>query len=84
MREFHGPQDHDAYVDWLNAHPTGYVVQVNQSDCRRLHRATCRWIGGSGAPPTNGDCWTTFAKLCSDRRSDLASHFDFQCRVCNP
>jgi hypothetical protein len=84
MPEFHGAADHDRYVQWLRAHPDGYVLQFNQVTDIKLHRASCRWIGGSGATPPRGRIWTTYRKQCSDSRRALAAISTQHCRFCNP
>jgi hypothetical protein len=39
MPDFHGPADHDPYVQWLQNHPNGYVLQFNQGSDIKLYRA---------------------------------------------
>lgn len=36
---FHGANRHDDYLHWLEAHPNGFVLQLNQSSDCKLHRA---------------------------------------------
>jgi hypothetical protein len=84
MPDFHGPADHDPYVQWLQNHPNGYVLQFNQGSDIKLHRAACRHIGGLGAMPPNGTIWTTYRKRCSEDRAELYTMSNQQCDSCSP
>ena len=66
-------EDDRGYLDWLAAHPTGFVINTYRHpkpDYLRLHSATCRMINGT---PTNGRRWTAeYIKVCGTR-SELES-----------
>ncbi len=66
MPYFSGAQDHHAYVQWVDEHPDGYVVQFNQSTALVLHLATCGCIRGT---PPFGEVWTNYPKLCDATRT---------------
>ena len=56
MRRF--VDDHDSYLEWLVAHPEGFVINTERSPRAAyvmLHRSSCRTIGGT---PTRGGQWT--------------------------
>lgn len=84
MPEFYGQDDHDPYVQWLQNHPDGYVLQFNQNSDVKLHRASCRHIGGGGAVPPSGTIWTTYRKRCSEDRAALLAASNQQCGSCSP
>jgi hypothetical protein len=57
----------DGYLEWLAAHPTGYVVNAERNprpSYLKLHRATCRYISG---PPRTAGAWTErqYIKVCA-------------------
>ena len=59
--------DDDGYLDWLAAHPSGYVVNAERnpkSNYLKLHHATCRYISG---PPRSRGAWTDrqYIKICA-------------------
>ena len=66
MRRF--VDDHDSYLEWLTAHPEGFVINTERSPRAAyvmLHRSSCRTIGGT---PTRGGQWThDYIKVCGDR-----------------
>ncbi|MCW1920431.1 hypothetical protein NX862_16840 [Rhodobacter sp. KR11] len=58
--------DDAAYLDWLNAHPDGYVVNLSRSlsgDYAVLHRAQC---GGIRSEKVKPGAYTErgYVKLC--------------------
>ena len=68
-------QDDDhGYLAWLQAHPTGYVVNAERratANYLLLHKVSCGTINGR---PANGQHWTKdYVKLCSTNRAELAS-----------
>nr|WP_310773387.1 hypothetical protein [Mycobacterium sp. Z3061] len=69
-REF---RDDDAgYLDWLNAHPGGYVINIRRdhsAEAARVHRAGCRTI--SGQNPHRGPWTGRYAKVCATQLADL-------------
>jgi len=69
MREF---RDDDAgYVNWLDAHPDGYVINISRSHRptgSRMHRAGCRWIRSTGQPRQQT---RTYVKICAERVDEL-------------
>ncbi|MGB7359505.1 MAG: SIMPL domain-containing protein [Mycobacterium sp.] len=66
-------RDDDAgYLEWLAAHPDGYVINLLRSYSTtqaRLHRADCRTISGEHS---NGSALTKkYVKVCADQLADL-------------
>lgn len=57
--------DEAAYLSWVHAHPSGYVVNVDRARTRRqypmVHIATHKLISGSKGGFTTGD----YIKFCS-------------------
>ena len=67
--------DDDAYRDWVDAHPAGYVVNANMPVNRRylvLHDAGCSHVRRATAPAGH---WTThgYCKFCADDLEELRS-----------
>jgi hypothetical protein len=66
MRRF--VDDDDSYLEWLAAHPEGFVINTERSPRAAyvmLHRSSCRTIGGT---PIRGGQWThDYIKVCGDR-----------------
>jgi hypothetical protein len=66
MRRF--VDDDDGYLEWVVAHPDGFVINVERSPRTAytvLHRASCRTISGD---PARGAQWThDYIKVCGDR-----------------
>jgi hypothetical protein len=60
--------DDDGYLEWLAAHPDGFVINVERSPQTAyivLHRASCRTISGD---PARGAQWThDYIKVCGGR-----------------
>ena len=84
MEEFFGAEDHRRYLAWLQEHPQGYVLQLNGPTDKKLHRATCRYVGGNGAEPLHGAVWTAHPKRCATDRGILSALATGECRVCKP
>lgn len=70
MRRF--SRDDVGYIDWLAAHPDGYVLNTYAhvtSSYLILHRASCRTVNRPLAP---GRSWTfAYGKACSDNRAEI-------------
>ncbi len=70
MRQF--VKDDAGYVEWLSAHPTGYVLNTYAhvtSAYVILHRASC---GTVNRPLAAGRSWTfQYGKACSDDRTEI-------------
>jgi len=66
--------DEDGYLDWLAAHPAGFVLNAARSPGPSyliLHRAACRTISGR---PTRGGPWTgPYIKICSADELHIAA-----------
>jgi hypothetical protein len=66
-------RDDDAgYVDWLDAHPNGYVINIARNQTAttsRLHRADCRTINGQN--PHKGRWTGPYIKVCAQQRAEL-------------
>jgi len=64
--------DDVGYLDWISAHPDGFVVSANRPPTAGyvvLHRAICRTVAGD---PTNGRAWTAdYLKACSGDRASI-------------
>lgn len=64
--------DDAAYLNWLGAHPDGFVINIqrglNASDAR-LHHASCHTIVDE--PPRGGPRTGAYMKVCSVSLSDL-------------
>ncbi len=64
--------DDVAYLNWLSAHPAGYVINIQRSlnpvDAR-LHHASCRTIVDE--PPRGGPRTGPYIKICSINLGDL-------------
>lgn len=83
--------DDAGYLDWLVAHPNGYVVNSQRNPVPNylvLHRANCTWIN-----PPRFTVWTTgnYIKICADTIPELSSWAMTQvggslqpCKVCRP
>jgi hypothetical protein len=60
--------DDRGYLAWVEAHPSGYVLNTHRSPqphYLRLHSAACTSITGT---PANGARWTaTYVKRCGSR-----------------
>jgi hypothetical protein len=69
-REFR--DDDDGYLDWLAAHPDGYVINILRSHnpaAARMHTAGCWTIGGR---ILRGRVWTgQYVKVCADTVEEL-------------
>jgi hypothetical protein len=67
------------YLDWLKAHPSGFVLNVLRGapeKCSMLHRSTCRTIseyGMAGGHQTAMGAFThnTYIKVCADYVDEL-------------
>jgi hypothetical protein len=61
--------DDDGYLEWLIAHPDGWVLNVERNPCSKYlvrHRASCRTISGN---PAHGTHWThDYMKVCGQRK----------------
>ena len=67
--EFDG--DDERYLEWLCAHPNGYVVNVRRSRSSAyvvLHRAACGWI--SRPVPRGGYTERGYVKYCAETEAD--------------
>ena len=67
--EFDG--DDNRYLEWLRAHPAGYVVNVRRTRSPAyvvLHRATCGWI--SRPVPQGGYTERGYLKYCAETEAD--------------
>ncbi len=84
--------DDVSYLNWLSAHPTGYVINIqrslNSADAR-MHHASCRTIADE--PPRGGPRTGPYIKFCSVNIRDLsdwgiahAGEAITACRVCTP
>ena len=62
------PPDDRAYLAWLDANPSGYVINAEPGGRGYvlLHRATCSHM--RSRPPFIG---STYIKVCSDSPSEL-------------
>lgn len=62
--EYFAGEDDIAYLRWIAAHPSGYVVNAYKID-PVLHSANCPKVGANGAKPDNGGAsWTNYPKQC--------------------
>jgi hypothetical protein len=89
--------DDPGYLEWLDAHPSGFVVNLRRVPSRSyavLHRASCAQISRK---PDSAGAYTErgYSKLCAetaaDARDGLARilhgpHVDFskRCAICDP
>ena len=64
--------DDQGYLDWLSAHPEGYVLNASRpprASYLKVHRVACGTITGK---PANGAEWTRgYVKVCSESPSEL-------------
>jgi hypothetical protein len=84
--------DEQGYLDWVDAHLNGYVLNCLRSRGRsgfKLHRASCRTIRGT--PPRGGPWTGPYIKVCSDSVSELGIWANKQvgvppspCGICFP
>ncbi len=87
------------YLDWLNAHPNGYVL--NRYRCKSdgyliLHKSNCDKIRGYNQMAQPGGFTSrSYIKVCSDTISDLEGYvrtktgrsdgtFTRRCSKCGP
>lgn len=64
--------DNDGYLNWLSAHPDGFVINILRTFSRnqaRLHHAAC-WTIGPGNIDRNV-LTSQYVKICADRLEDL-------------
>jgi hypothetical protein len=64
--------DEHGYLDWLDSHLNGYVLNCQRSLARsglKLHHASCRTIRGT--PPRGGPWTGPYIKVCCDSVSEL-------------
>jgi hypothetical protein len=87
-----------AYLKWLRANPTGYVVNAERSprlSYMVLHRATCPSISSIKAPGRPGGFTErSYIKICSTNVAPLniwvrqhggtSGAFSKRCSRCNP
>ena len=63
--------DEAGYLQWLDAHPQGFVVNTNRAPNSRylkLHRTACKHIGRDGQGNyTRG----SYIKMCSEDSTEL-------------
>jgi hypothetical protein len=69
----HFVDDDRGYLAWLDAHPTGFVVNLRQGPKPNyviLHRADCSTINGTRS---TGGVWTEgdYRKVCGDSVAEL-------------
>lgn len=67
MHEFSG--DDAAYLQWLDSHPAGYVINIHKSyhsDGARLHHARCSTLRS-----WQGNLTDPYVKRCADQLADL-------------
>jgi hypothetical protein len=62
-------QQDDAYNQWREAHPEGYVLNVRTDSPPSLHRASCRVLRPSGSARRGST--TQAPKVCSLNRAEL-------------
>jgi hypothetical protein len=66
-------RDDDAgYLAWLDAHPDGYVINIERSHSAteaRVHHAGCWTI--SGQNPRGGALTGSYVKVCAERLAEL-------------
>jgi hypothetical protein len=72
IEEFSRPGEDRAYLEWLEAHPAGYVLNTGRGGVRytRLHLASCTGIqklAGRGTTFTGGQ----WIKFCSPSIAEL-------------
>lgn len=88
--KFTGIEDNNAYVEWCNTHPTGYVYNVSKDT---LHRASCRYVSHHSSidmtkPPTHKTATGSNAKICYATRDELLADLEGQdinhCGTCDP
>ncbi|WP_109400987.1 hypothetical protein [Mycolicibacter sinensis] len=65
--------DDESYLNWLDGHPDGYVINTLRSHnptTAKVHRASCWTINGV---PAHGGTWTSgdYVKVCADQLADL-------------
>jgi hypothetical protein len=64
--------DNQGYLQWLQQHPNGYVLNTYRSidpAYMILHRAICHAISGT---PARGEHWTVgYQKICAQRIDEL-------------
>ena len=87
-----------AYLKWVRANPTGYVVNAERSprlSYMVLHRASCPSISSIKAPGRSGGFTErSYIKICSSNVTDLSTWvrqrggrsgaFSKRCAKCNP
>lgn len=72
IAEFSRPGEDGAYLEWLEAHPAGFVLNTGRGGVRytRLHLASCagiRELSGGGTTFTGGQ----WIKFCSASIAEL-------------
>lgn len=91
-------QDDEAYFQWMDSHPEGFVVNSGRSEQSNyfvLHRSHCTHITRSDWRVPGGFTERTFLKVCSENPKALAAWgrkfrrldgrpFSRICRSCDP
>lgn len=92
IKEFSRPGDDAAYLEWLDAHPDGYVLNTGRGGVRytRLHAARChtiRELTGAGTTFT-GDQWIKFCSTSADELDQWSLQHKGEagqrCGTCHP
>ena len=83
--------DDTGYLEWLDAHPTGYVMNLGRRSSELvLHRASCTSLQPRGTASELTErpkvCANTVANLRAYVRSHItdASDFSRRCSHCSP
>src|ERR1700722_11210779 len=90
VREFR--DDDDGYLEWIAAHPDGYVINILSSHnamAARMHRADCWTINRQ---TTSGKAWTDqYVKVCAKHVAELDNWANDRvgesiprCGICHP
>src|SRR5277367_913618 len=78
-------KDNDNYYRaWLDQHPTGYVLNIDEKEVAKIHRVACRYL--TNMPIGARHSTHKYPKICS---TDLADLFGWpqesrECRHCAP
>jgi hypothetical protein len=64
---------HEAFVEWMNRHPSGFVLNKRPGKPALLHRTKCRHLHGPHQVPEEGQSLTRRLKACSNHAAELSA-----------
>ena len=88
---FSGLENNNAYVEWCNSHPNGYVL--NKRNKSTLHRATCKTVTRHGRIDSDTSqkhkvATSSCAKVCYETREEMLAELGAKdinrCGHCKP